>query len=160
MTEFVLAKDSDAPAIAQLRQRVWAETYRNIYPVEMIHHFDYGWHTRQDLARIQSPVYLVYLIVEAGAPVGYLTLKKGEPLLLLSLYILADYQRRGIGTAAFRLIWRYCAEQGIDGFTCQCQPQNERAMAFYRAMGGIITARDEENGEAWQNSVTFSFRNN
>ncbi len=158
MTEFVLAKETDAPTIAHLRQRVWTETYRNIYPEEMIDHFDYAWHTRQDLARIQSPVYLVYLIMEAGEAVGYLTLKTGKRLLLLSVYILADHRRRGIGRAAFRLIRRYCIDQGIAGFTCQCQSRNGQAMAFYHAMGGMITARDEDNAEAWQDSVTFSFR--
>lgn len=154
MTEFVMAQEADAPVIARLRQKIWAATYRGIYPDEMIDQFDYGWHTRQDQARIQSPKYMVYLIVEGDRPIGYLNLKMGELPVLLSLYVLPEYQRRGIGRAAFRLIRQYC---GPSGFTCQCQPRNETAMAFYHAMGGIITARDEENAESWQDSVTFSF---
>lgn len=159
MTAFILAREADAITIAHLRQRIWADTYRGIYPVEMIEQFDYGWHTRQDLARIQSSAYMVYLIMEEDSPVGYLNLKHGETLKLMSLYILPEYQRRGIGRSAFRLVRRHCAEHGISRFTCQCHPQNGSARAFYEAMGGIITARDEDNAESWQNSVMFSFEN-
>ena len=158
MRSFVPAQPEDAPILARLRQRVWAETYGDIYPAEMIENFDYEYHTRQDFVRIQSPGYMVYLIQQADKPIGYLILKAGEPLWLLSLYVLAEYQRRGIGKAAFQLIRKYCASQGIGEFSCQCQPQNTPAIAFYKAMGGRITARDEGNEETWQDSVTFTFR--
>lgn len=157
MSEFVLAKETDAPTIARLRQEIWASTYRGIYPDDMIDQFDHAWHTARDLSRIQNEAYLVFLIKDEAASVGYLTLKKGEPLLLLSLYVLKDYQHRGIGRAAFALICRYCAQSGLTNFTCQCQPQNASAVDFYRAMGGVITARDEGNDETWQDSVKFTF---
>lgn len=157
MIGFVLAKEADAEAIARLRQRIWATTYRGIYPDEMIDRFDYAWHTARDLSRIRSEAYLVFLIMEDTNPVGYLTLKKGGPLQLLSLYVCKEQQHRGIGRAAFAQIRQYCAENGLNGFACQCLPQNASAMAFYHAMGGVITARDEGNAEPWQDSVTFSF---
>lgn len=157
MIEFVLAKENDAPIIAKLRQRVWAETYCDIYPAEMIDHFDFGWHAQQDLGRIRNPGYLVYLITKDGKSIGYLTLKIGKPLILLSLYILQENQRQGIGKQAFALIHRYCREKDVAAFICQCQPDNKPAMAFYHTMGGIITESDDENVESWQNSVTFSF---
>ena len=157
MTEFVLAKKTDAVVIAQLRKQIWNTTYRGIYPDTMIDDFDFDWHTQKDQVRICNSAYLVYMIMEEDTPVGYLTLKKGDPLFLMSLYVLAEYQHCGIGTKAFHQIRSMCKEQGIETFTCQCQPQNGQAMAFYRAMGSVITARDEENEEVWQNSVTFTF---
>ena len=157
MTEFIKAREADSPVIASLRQRIWACTYRGIYPDGMIDGFDLSWHTARDLARIRSEIYLVFLIRISGQNVGYLTVKKGTPLLLLSLYILPEFQGRGAGRAAFQKVREICGEAGQKTFLCQCQPQNKPAMAFYEKMGGRITARDLGNAESWQDSVTFSF---
>ena len=61
--EFVLAKETDASTIAELRQNIWSTTYRGIYPDEMIDSFDYKWHTQNDLKKIKSSEYLVWLIM-------------------------------------------------------------------------------------------------
>ncbi len=157
MTEFVKAASEDAGTIAALRQRIWDSTYRGIYPGAMIDSFDFSWHRERDLRRIQSDACLVYLIQRAGEAVGYLTLKKGEPPQLMSLYLLPSAQGQGIGTQAFEIIRDLCRQWGSPHFTCQCQPENIGARAFYRKMGGTITGEDLENQEKWQNSVTFTF---
>ena len=157
MTEFVLAKEADAVVVAGLRQKGWAATYRGIFPDGMIDRFDYPWHAERDLKRIQSTAYLVWLIQEDGQNGGYLILKKGQPLLLNSLYLLPEFQRRGIGRQAFGLIRSVCRETGAETFICHCQPRNENALAFYHAMGGRVISRDEGNEEAWQDAVILEF---
>ena len=74
MTRFIPALPGDASTIARLRQQCWAATYRGIYPDEMIDQFDFAWHERRDLARINSDQYEVFLIQSDEIPVGYLTM--------------------------------------------------------------------------------------
>lgn len=136
---------------------MWAATYRGIYPDRIIDDFDFAWHTQRDLGRIKSEQYLVFLIVSAGQRAGYLILQKGEPFRLMSLYLLPEFQRRGIGGQAFRLVRDYCRGNGIPEFICHCHPDNENALAFYERMGGRIIDRDEGNETRDQDSVVLAF---
>lgn len=156
MIEFAPAILPDAQLLGQLRQRCWAATYRGIYPDEMIDRFDYPWHEAQDARRIASSGYDVRVIRLDSAPIGYLTWQDGTPPRLLSLYLLPEYQRQGVGRLAFDLMSGWCHEQSKPYFLCECHPENAPARAFYRKMGGVLVGR--EQGDApWQNSVTFRF---
>ena len=157
MIHFSPALPGDAPLIGRLRQQCWAATYRGIYPDDMIDRFDYAWHAERDLARIRSERFDVRLIMEDDQPIGYMTVQHGHPPLLYSLYLLPSHQHCGIGQMAFIRIREACIEQLAPCFLCHCQPENTGAMEFYRRMGGVIIARDENNEEAFMNSVTFRF---
>lgn len=157
MIRFTPAKPGDESTLGHLRQRCWAATYRGIYPDEMINQFDYAWHAKHDLARITSPQFEVFLITEDAAPIGYMTIQHGAPPLLYSLYLLPSHQHRGIGRMAFERMRHFCTEQEQPFFLCNCQPENTNAIAFYQHMGGVIIARDEDNEEAFMNSVTLRF---
>lgn len=160
MISFVPASPGDEGVLARLRQKVWAETYRGIYPDEIIDAFDFPWHEARDLERIRSSDWSVFLITAHGQPVGYLILKISEPPKLLSLYLLKDYQRQGIGTKAFALARTVFAKHGVEAFRCSCQPENESAAAFYRSMGGTVISEDRGHANAMENSVTFEFLSN
>lgn len=155
--EFRPAQVDDAPVIAQLRKRIWATTYRGIYPDEMIDQFDVAWHTQRDAQHIQNPDYGVYVVEQNGRAMGYITLHNSHPAYLLSLYIERKFQRRGIGRKALAFVKRYFQAQGEAAFTCQCQPDNTPAMDFYRRNGGSVVKQDLNNEEHWQDSVTFQF---
>lgn len=154
---FRRAQEEDAAVIAKLRQEIWSTTYRGIYPDDMIDQFDYAWHTQKDAQRIKSPAYAVYLMMQEDHPIGYITLHISVPAHLLSLYLRQEYQHRGIGRRAFAFIREVFQTRGVSTFTCACQPDNERAMAFYRRCGGRVVGEDLSNEESWQNSVTFQF---
>ena len=157
MIYFIPALPTDAPLLGQLRQQCWAATYRGIYPDDMIDHFDYAWHAERDLARIASPAFDVCVIQDDSTPIGYMTIRYGEPPLLYSLYLLPEHQRRGIGRMAFNRMVESCRQQNHPCFLCHCQPENTAALAFYARMGGTIVSRDECNEEAYMNSVTLRF---
>ena len=154
---FRRAQEEDAAVIAKLRQQIWSTTYRYIYPDDMIDQFDYVWHTQKDAQRIKSPAYAVYLMMQEGHPIGYITLHISAPAHLLSLYLRQEYQHRGIGRRAFAFIREVFQEQKVSTFTCACQPDNVHAMTFYRRCGGRVVGKDLSNEESWQNSVTFQF---
>ena len=156
--EFVPAKAGDAESIGRLRQRIWDTTYRGIYPDTAIDGFDYEWHRERDLRRISDPSFMVYLIRCGGGNIGYLIFRETDTgVWLHSLYVVREYQHRGIGRQAFRILKGYCAERGIDRFACNCNPHNENAMRFYRRMGGAVTGTDTGHENRQEDSVIFEF---
>lgn len=157
MISFIPAKPGDEVTLGRLRQQCWAATYRGVYPDDMIDQFDFAWHARHDLARIQSGRFDVSLIVDDGQPIGYMTVQHGTPPLLYSLYLLPDHQHRGVGRMAFARMRDHCISREQPFFLCHCQPENVNAIAFYVHMGGTIIHRDEENEASFMNSVTFRF---
>ena len=154
---FVEATKENVPAIIALRHQIWATTYRGIYPDDMIDNFDWARHREKELLRINDPAYSVYLIQKDRQNIGYLTMSRAGRIILQSLYIAAEYQRQGIGRAAFDFIKAYCREHGGKSFTCRCVPENLNARAFYEKMGGKVIGADLGNEEPWQNSVTYQF---
>ena len=156
--EFVPAKASDAAAISALRRRIWDTTYRGIYPDAAIDDFDYAWHRQRDLQRIADPSFTVCLIRSGAEKIGYLIFQEADSgLVLHSLYVLREYQHRGIGKKAFALLRDRCREKGLRGFSCQCNPHNENAMEFYRRMGGTVTKTDIGHENRQEDTVVFRF---
>lgn len=154
---FISVTENDAAAIVYLRERIWATTYRGIYPDSMIDDFDYAWHLDKELQRISNPEYAVYLITRDYLNIGYLTIRKKDKVILQSLYILEQYQHQGIGKLAFDFVNEYCKENDANFFVCQCIPENKNARLFYEKMGGKIIGEDLKNEESWMNSVVYRF---
>ncbi len=154
---FVLAKTSEAQELSELRRQVWETTYRGIYPDEMIDNFDFAFHNERNLMFIQSPNFVVYFILYGSEKIGYLILRKKDPLHLQSLYLLAEYRGKGIGTMAFDFVRDYCRECGVSKFDLDCHPDNIGSLAFYAKMGGVITHRDEGHENNEENGVQIEF---
>ena len=156
--DFVPAKTSDAAAISTLRQRIWDTTYRGIYPDAVIDDFDFVWHQQRDLKKISDPSFTVYLIKYGDEDIGYFVFQHtGSEVWLHSLYVLREYQHKGIGKEAFVILEDYCRENGIDRFACSCSPHNENAMRFYQRMGGMVTKTDTGHGNRQEDGVIFEF---
>ena len=156
--DFVPAKTSDAAAISTLRQRIWDTTYRGIYPDTAIDNFDYDWHQQRDLKKISDPSFTVYLIKHGDEDIGYFVFQHtGSGVWLHSLYVLREYQHKGIGKQAFVLLEDYCMENKISRFSCNCSPHNENAMRFYQRMGGVVTKTDTGHGNRQEDGVIFEF---
>ena len=154
---FVEAAKEDVPEIIALRHQIWGTTYRGIYPDDMIDNFECACHQEKELLRNKEPAYTLTLPQKHQQNIGYLTISRTDGIVLQSLYILSEYQRQGIGRAAFDFIRAYCREHGAKSFTCHCVPENLNARAFYEKMGGEVIGADLANEEAWQNSVTYRF---
>ena len=145
--DFVPAKAVDAAAISALRQRIWNTTYRDIYPDAVIDDFDFDWHQQRDLKKISDPSFTVYLIRYGSEDIGYFIFRHdGSGVWLHSLYVLQEYQHRGIGKLAFSILNDYCRKNGISRFACNCSTYNENAMRFYQRMGGVVVKTDTGRG--------------
>ncbi len=154
---FISAKLEEAAQLSELRKKVWETTYRGIYPDEMIDSFDYSFHNERNRMYIQTDHFLVSFLVKDTEKIGYLILKKQNPLQIQSLYLLPEYRRQGIGTSVFQWVRCYCRVHGIAAFQLDCHPDNTGALAFYSKMGGIVTHRDEGHERNEENGVTVTF---
>ena len=157
-TDFVPAKAGDEVTISTLRQKIWDTTYRGIYPDAVIDDFEYDRHQQRDLKKISDPSFTVYLIRDGGEDIGYFVFQDTcTGIWLHSLYVLREYQHRGIGKQAFAILKDYCREKGIGRFACNCSPHNENAMQFYRRMGGVVTKTDTGHANRQEDGVVFEF---
>ena len=154
---FVRASEEDAPLLSRLRQRMWATTYRGIYPDEEIDDYDYAVHEARDLARLRDPAYRIFLVKDGEESVGYFGLRCGETLYIQSLYFLPEYRRRGLGRRVFDLVKSCAAEQGRNSFCCSCNAHNTPALAFYRAMGGRAVSEDLGHENRQEDQIGFVF---
>ena len=154
---FVFAKPEEAHLLSEFRQKVWATTYRGIYPDKLIDEFDFAFHDSRNLQWINSEEYSVFFITANSEKAGYLILQKTDPLYVQSLYLLESFRRKGIGTEVFAYIRNFCREMEIKKFYLGCHPENKNALAFYKKMGGTITARDESHENNNENHVTIEF---
>ena len=156
--EFVIAEAKDAAVIGALRQQIWRATYRGVYPDEVIDVFDFEKHRQRDQMKIEDPSFTVYLICCVEEKIGYLIFQNmGEFISLYSLYVLKEYQHKGIGKQAFSIMREYGKERGIRQIRCSCNPHNENAMRFYCRMGGVVTHTDFGNENKQEDEVRFSF---
>ena len=164
MIKFRRACVNDAELLAAARQKVWASTYRDIYPDEMIDNYDLAAFTARDRARLQRPNLTHYLVMDGEQCVGYFSY--GAPvygawrdftLCLNSLYLLPEYRGRGLGTRVFVHLREVCAAQKVDKFFCNCNCHNLPAQHFYRKMGGVVTCISDGHENKAEDQMTFEF---
>lgn len=135
----------DALLLAKTRLQVWNQTYRGIYPDEMLDAYDLKFYADRDRQRIENPAHHYYLYLDGNECVGYFSFGpcnfgsyKDFTLCLNSLYIRQDYKGLGLGRLAFDTIRQYAREQGNHKFFCGCNIHNLPAQEFYRHMGGVV----------------------
>ncbi|MBQ6479162.1 MAG: GNAT family N-acetyltransferase [Erysipelotrichaceae bacterium] len=155
---FEAAAETDASVISGLRRVVWSTTYRNIYPDDVIDHYDYPSHIRKDRERIHNKNYHVYLIKEGDLPIGYFYFEHTSGLHIQSLYVLKEYQKNGIGKKVFSFLRQYCEKNGLDHFTWECNQHNYNARAFYEHMGGINIKENVGHENKRDDQITYSFK--
>ena len=155
---FESVEESDAPIISGLRRVVWSTTYRNIYPDEVIDHYDYPGHIQRDIGRIGNVHYHVYLILEGEIPIGYFYFEHDSGLHIQSLYVLKEHQKKGVGKKVFAFIHQYCKDNSLDRFTCECNQHNHNARRFYEHMGGINIRENIGHENKREDQITYSFK--
>jgi ribosomal protein S18 acetylase RimI-like enzyme len=140
------AVPADIPGIARVHVDTWRTAYPGIVPAETLAGLSYArsesrW--REHLFREGSGRF-VYVAEDAGQIVasgsggserdgmpGY----DGE---LYGLYVLAAYQRQGIGRELAQTVAGRLAADGFSSMIVWVLRDNPKARAFYEAMGGVL----------------------
>lgn len=151
MITYRKATMDDCLAIATLKGIVWNTTYKGIYPDNSLANYDIPKNQRIFEQIVHNPDIELYVVTDNAKIVGFMTCGKpykpyrdfGQEIGLL--YILQDYQRRGIGREFFRIARRQMLTGRYHKFIVSVNKLNQPAIDFYHAMGGrIIEATDTQ----------------
>ena len=161
-----LATESDCEKLSKLKHDVWNETYRGIYSDEKIDNFDYEKNKNKFLNLVANPEIELYVVEDEGLLVGYMDY--GIPLRPYKdyeqeiglLYLLKDYQRKGIGKELFELAYNKIKEKGFRDFFVCCNKYNTNAHKFYEKMGGKLDEVDDDNDDKSISQVMYIYEIN
>lgn len=158
------ADPRDARAIAEVHRTAWIGAYAGMIPhralVQMIER------RREDWWRRAAGGPSTLLVVEVADKIaGYATIglnrvrelkQEGE---IYELYLLPEYQGIGLGSYLFRECRAILKELGLQGMVVWCLEDNDNAVTFYRAMGGMDVAEGMERfGETSIKKLGFIWR--
>ncbi len=152
------ATSGDAPAMAALHVKVWRETYRDIAPADVQFALDEphrlaGWRARLSAPPPAQGIFVAELdrrvvgIVAAGNPSHAIFGERGE---IGALYVDGALQRQGIGRNLLATAMRHLKSQGFGGAGLGVVAGNERAIAFYTALGGRVEGEYRDAGPLWR----------
>ena len=149
MITYRKAEIEDCLSIVILKGIVWNTTYRGIYSDESLNHYDVLKNQKILENIVNNPKIEVYVATNMEQIVGFMTY--GKPYRPFEdfeqeigmLYILKEYQRKGIGRTFFDIACNQAIKNGYDKFCVAVNKKNYEAQRFYIAMGGNVIYTDE-----------------
>lgn len=168
MENFVIrhAIIDDAAGIARVRAESWRAAYRGIVPDSYLDSIDVDeWAERQRRNMEEQPDNLVSLVAETqGLIAGWAASGPNrDPSLdyageLYTIYLLPEYQRRGIGSALIASSARWLVSQGMDSMILWVLEENHPARSFYEALGGqLCGSRQTQIAGPWLPEVAYGW---
>lgn len=138
-----LAEYKDCLDLAIVKKQVWNTTYRGIYPDESLNNFDIDRNVTIFEKIIDNPNINLFVVFDREIVIGFMDI--GSPFKpymnfkqeLGLLYILEEYQRRGIGKLLLNVARDIVRANGYNEFLVSCKRKNVNGQRFYEAMGGI-----------------------
>ena len=158
------AEPQDAHAIASVHRAAWIAAYAGMIPHKpLVHMIE---RRREDWWRRATRGPSTVLVLEvAGKIAGYATIgdnrvpalkQQGE---IYELYLLPEYQGIGLGSYLFRECRGVLRALNRSGLVVWCLEENDNAVTFYRAMGGMDVAEGmEEFGNKSLKKLGFVWR--
>ncbi len=164
------AKITDTNAIAKIHIAVWKTTYTRIIPQDFldklsVERSEKNW--SKTLNNTDSNNVFLVCENELGEIVGFIgggTNREEESLLeysgeLMAIYILKEYQRKGLGSLLMRSFQKELLECGIMNMIIWVLKDNE-SKYFYEKLGGVFLKEKEYHiGGAKQIGVAYGWKN-
>ena len=143
------ATPSDANGIARVHVDTWRSTYAGILPAEFLASLAYAdsesnW--SQAFTANRPATCMVVAETAAGEVVGFAfgaPEREGNPVYrgeVFALYVLAAYQRKGVGLRLLAGAARRLRATGMESMLLWVLRDNHAARRFYAAMGGEFVA--------------------
>ena len=161
--EISIASYEDCWSLARLKRIVWETTYRGIYPDEKIDKYDVDLNENKFKNMIKEQSQRLFVILSDSKIIGYISCGKIMRAFdkhthdIGLLYLLKEYQGKGIGRQMFEFAKKELKNQGITEFIVSCNKYNIPAQQFYKKMGGQIIKIDEDNKDKSIPQVKFQF---
>ena len=161
--EIRIASYEDCRSLALLKRIVWETTYRGIYPDEKIDKYDVDLNENKFKNMIKEQSQRLFVILSHSKIIGYISCGKIMRAFdkhthdIGLLYLLKEYQGKGIGRQMFEFAKKELKNQGLTEFIVSCNKYNIPAQQFYKKMGGQIIKIDEDNEDKSIPQVKFLF---
>lgn len=157
---------TDCNELSYLKHKMWETTYRGIYPDDRIDKYDYEKNKYKFLKIINNPDIELYVVEDKNKLIGYMDF--GIPIRPFKdykqeiglLYILKEYQGKGIGTELFDIAYNGIKSGGYKEFFVSCNKYNILAHKFYEKMGGIQIHRDDDMEDKSIPQVVYLYKIN
>jgi ribosomal protein S18 acetylase RimI-like enzyme len=130
------AQVADVPGIKRLLAATWRDTYSSFLPEPSIAKVTAEWHSPEVLEReINRPsTFAGVARCSSSGVVGMITAhSQGEFLIVARLYVLPEFQRRGIGAKLMEESYR--AFPQTQQVRLNVEELNPKGRAFYRKLG-------------------------
>ncbi len=157
------AQPDDATEIAQVHDASWRDAYRGIIPGRELEKMIARRGPRWWQSAIQRGSRLMVLDFDETIG-GYASYGRNRvPSLpyggeVFELYLSPEFQGLGFGRRLFRAVRDDLAGHGFAATIVWALADNERALEFYRAMGGKLVRQAEEKfGDVSRGRVAFAF---
>lgn len=162
------AVPADAAALARVHVDTWRTAYAGILPDEFLAGLSYlnsesNW--SQALTAIRPGESVLVAETAAGAIVGFANgapERESDPLFrgeIYSIYLLAAYQRMGVGRRLFTALAQRLRQDGLESFLLWVLKDNLPARRFYEALGGTYLAEKTITiGESDLIEVSYGWR--
>lgn len=144
------ATADDCYEIARVKQNVWQTAYKNIYPADKVNSYDLKHQQQKFIREVDNPDIHLYVCEVDGYIVGYMSCGKNYreklgynfEIKLLNLHV--SFRGFGIGRVLFCKACDVLKNMGAKEFIIACNKYNNPAQAFYKKMGGMMFAADED----------------
>ena len=157
------AQEADAQQIAEVHDAAWRDAYRGIIPGRELEKMIARRGPRWWLSAIQRGSGLVVLDF-AECIAGYASYGRnrvrsmpygGE---IFELYLLPEFQGCGFGRELFNVARQDLCEHGYSSILVWALADNDRAIGFYRRLGGrLVREAQERFGSEMRSRVAFAF---
>jgi ribosomal protein S18 acetylase RimI-like enzyme len=137
----------DADTMARVKVDTWRSVYSGIVPSAHLESLSYertaeGW--RQGILKSRSPLFAAFVAEEADGQVVGVAMcgpaggvdRPGQGEVYV-LYVLPEFQRRGIGRDLVQACGRHLAGQGMESLIVWVLKENPHR-DFYRRLGGVL----------------------
>ncbi len=141
------AVEADVPAVRELLVRTWHDTYDAIYGVEKVIEITGRWHSIDNLTRQLHAPLALFLVAEAGGRLvgtSKATAAAGGDVMLDRLYVDPGMQGSGVGAALLASVEQ--AYPFAPSLTLEVEPQNGKAVSFYRKQGFMAAGATSDCG--------------
>ncbi|MBW4038241.1 MAG: GNAT family N-acetyltransferase [Acidobacteria bacterium] len=141
MAEIRAATVKDAAQIAHVHVASWRSTYRGIVPDASLDGLDEAARTEDWRGWLGSAA-IVFVAVEDGRVVGFVAggsnreAEEAYDAELYTIYLLQEYQRRGIGAALLRTLAARMQREGFRGMVVWVL-ETEASVGFYLGSGAV-----------------------
>lgn len=154
------AGEQDLEKVRALLGETWHATYDRIYGAEKVSELHASWHSPASLKARLANKNSEFLVADDGRTIGgmgyaAMSTELTKTVMLHMLYVGPRYQRQGVGRDIFAELETCFPDAEI--MRLEVDPQNEPALAFYKAHGFVEVGHADNSGQGQSGLPTLIF---